>query len=163
MRERTARLRIAIACDAPPVSIAGLRSVSYGRNQTLRKSNVCARDPPCGGPQPAVKHGAGAVRRLEAEAGALSLPSRANLATTILNMSKEGSHEFDFIFGRWRVHNRKLVDLTDPLCEEWVEFEASSEALNGPDEARSSRPMPSQCEPSCGKTKTTFVGAQICA
>ena len=49
-------------------------------------------------------------------------------------MSEEGRHEFDFIFGRWRVHNRKLVDLTNPMCEEWVEFEASSEAfpvLNG--------------------------------
>ena len=45
-----------------------------------------------------------------------------------LNVSEEGRHEFDFIFGRWRAHNRRLADLTDPSCEEWVEFEASSEA-----------------------------------
>ncbi len=36
-------------------------------------------------------------------------------------------HDFDFVFGRWAVHNRKLLDVTDPLCDEWVEFEAVSE------------------------------------
>jgi hypothetical protein len=34
--------------------------------------------------------------------------------------------DFDFIFGHWSVRNRKLVDVTDPTCEEWVEFDAVS-------------------------------------
>lgn len=36
-------------------------------------------------------------------------------------------HDFDFIFGDWNVHNRKLVDVTDPACTEWVEFDATSD------------------------------------
>jgi len=39
-----------------------------------------------------------------------------------------GVTDFDFLPGDWRVHNRRLVDLTDPACEEWQEFEATSEA-----------------------------------
>lgn len=34
--------------------------------------------------------------------------------------------DFDFVFGDWAVHNRKLTDVTDPTCTEWVEFEARS-------------------------------------
>jgi hypothetical protein len=40
----------------------------------------------------------------------------------------DGRHDFDFIFGKWRIANRKLED---PLAEEptrWLEFEATSEA-----------------------------------
>jgi hypothetical protein len=40
----------------------------------------------------------------------------------------DGRGDFDFIFGRWRVHNRKLVDVADPACTDWVEFEAISQA-----------------------------------
>lgn len=36
---------------------------------------------------------------------------------------------FDFIYGRWNVHNRKLRINTDPNCTEWVEFEGTSEAF----------------------------------
>lgn len=35
--------------------------------------------------------------------------------------------DFDFVFGRWAVHNRKLRDVTDPGCDQWVEFDAVSE------------------------------------
>lgn len=40
-----------------------------------------------------------------------------------------GANDFDFIFGQWNVHNRKLRDNTDPACDEWVEFDATSEAF----------------------------------
>src|SRR3954447_13464710 len=36
--------------------------------------------------------------------------------------------DFDFLPGTWHVANRRLVNLLDPACEEWEEFEATSEA-----------------------------------
>lgn len=44
----------------------------------------------------------------------------------IANGGRSGN--FDFIFGKWTVHNRKLRDVTDPRCVDWVEFDATSEA-----------------------------------
>ena len=41
-------------------------------------------------------------------------------------MAACGSQAFDFIYGHWRVHNRKLRNVADPACEEWVEFDAVS-------------------------------------
>lgn len=44
-------------------------------------------------------------------------------------MTAPGAHDFDFIHGTWRVHNRKLLDGTNPACDEWVEFDGTSEAF----------------------------------
>ena len=44
-------------------------------------------------------------------------------------MSSDPAHDFDFIHGRWQVHNRRLRDNTDPACTEWVEFAATSHAF----------------------------------
>jgi hypothetical protein len=38
-------------------------------------------------------------------------------------------HDFDFLPGRWNVHNRRLVDMLDPACSEWREFSATSHAF----------------------------------
>ena len=40
----------------------------------------------------------------------------------------DGRDDFDFIFGRWHVRNRKLADVTDPACTQWVTFGAVSRA-----------------------------------
>jgi hypothetical protein len=34
---------------------------------------------------------------------------------------------FEFLDGCWSIRNRKLVDLLDPTCEEWLEFGAEGE------------------------------------
>ena len=39
------------------------------------------------------------------------------------------SRAFDFVYGHWRVHNRKLKNVADPMCDEWVEFDATSEVF----------------------------------
>src|SRR6476659_6286549 len=39
-----------------------------------------------------------------------------------------GRHDFDFIFGTWRVHNHKLRDAADRDCTDWVDFDTRSHA-----------------------------------
>jgi hypothetical protein len=36
--------------------------------------------------------------------------------------------DFDFLPGTWHVANRRLTNMLDPACDEWEEFEATSEA-----------------------------------
>jgi len=40
---------------------------------------------------------------------------------------RDGSHDFDFLPGRWRVHNERLVKRLQG-CTEWETFDATSEA-----------------------------------
>lgn len=37
----------------------------------------------------------------------------------------DGRHDFDFLFGRWKVHNRRLLERLQGSTE-WAEFEATS-------------------------------------
>lgn len=46
-----------------------------------------------------------------------------------MSSKTDGRDDFDFIHGRWRIHNRKLANLLDRACTDWLEFQATSEAL----------------------------------
>lgn len=40
----------------------------------------------------------------------------------------DGREDFDFLFGTWKVVNRKLADVLDPGCTEWLEFATTGTA-----------------------------------
>jgi len=47
--------------------------------------------------------------------------------------TRNAVHDFDFFYGRWQIHNRRLLKRMEG-CTEWVEFEATAECrpiLNG--------------------------------
>src|SRR5882762_1186882 len=46
---------------------------------------------------------------------------------TATNIESDGRHDFDFVFGRRRLRIRKLADVMDRTCTEWVELDAISE------------------------------------
>ncbi|WP_344659520.1 hypothetical protein [Catenulispora subtropica] len=37
--------------------------------------------------------------------------------------------DFDFLHGRWRLRTRKLRDVMDPTCTDWIEFDSVSEIV----------------------------------
>lgn len=37
----------------------------------------------------------------------------------------DGRHDFDFAFGRWHSHHRKIVNILDLSCNEWEEYDAT--------------------------------------
>ncbi len=49
---------------------------------------------------------------------------------TVSRMPSSQSQSFEFIYGRWTVHNRKLRNVADPMCDEWVEFDATSDVYS---------------------------------
>ena len=55
--------------------------------------------------------------------------STSHVVVTFQFMTNSGFHEFDFLFGKWNVRNKKLVDPTDPKCDDWVEFEGTSDVI----------------------------------
>jgi len=40
----------------------------------------------------------------------------------------DGRHDFDFWFGQWDGHTRRLADVTDPDCTRWIELKSVSRA-----------------------------------
>ena len=44
-----------------------------------------------------------------------------------MEAASDGRKDFDFLFGRWRIHNQRLVRRLEG-CTEWQEFEAKAEA-----------------------------------
>lgn len=40
---------------------------------------------------------------------------------------RDGSADFDAYHGRWRLLNRKLRDVFDPDCDDWIEFGATTD------------------------------------
>jgi len=46
------------------------------------------------------------------------------MTDTSTTLGLTGSHSFDFLHGRWRVHNRKLDNPLEPESSKWSEFEA---------------------------------------
>lgn len=79
--------------------------------------------------------------------------------TQIIN---DGRHDFDFFHGRWLVANRKLADVTDPECTQWVEFEADGECFPilgglGNMDTFSVASLPGTGRPMAGATVRMFV------
>jgi hypothetical protein len=50
--------------------------------------------------------------------------------TTTDTVATDGRHGFDFWQGRWHGRNRKLVDVFDPECRDWIEFDSECDALS---------------------------------
>ena len=53
--------------------------------------------------------------------GTTSIHGRGTTMTDTL--PADGARDFDFYHGRWHTYHRKLRDVFDPECTEWLEFE----------------------------------------
>src|SRR3954451_6996726 len=58
----------------------------------------------------------------------MSGESRDHGSMTATETRTDGRHDFDFLFGRWTIHNRKLATAPEPGATEWIEFIAEGEA-----------------------------------
>jgi hypothetical protein len=54
-------------------------------------------------------------------------PAAANSSTETRIMERSARNDFDFLFGRWRVHHRRLRERLAG-CKEWEEFDGTSVA-----------------------------------
>ena len=45
-----------------------------------------------------------------------------------ITSADDGRHDFDFVFGKWHIANRKKVNMVVEGAGEWVEFKADGEA-----------------------------------
>lgn len=59
----------------------------------------------------------------------ISAPGAADSRVPAPGAEHDGARDFDFYHGRWRLRCRKLRDVLDPACEEWVEFGGGNEVL----------------------------------
>jgi hypothetical protein len=64
------------------------------------------------------------VALLAAALPAAVVPSRSEAETMSEGQSSEGQSDFDFLFGRWKVHNRRLRERLKE-CTTWDEFEGT--------------------------------------
>jgi hypothetical protein len=64
---------------------------------------------------------------LPAAIPAQALPDATKTAVQASAEERSGQHDFDFLFGHWKVHNRGLVHpLTTGAKEEWVDADGTS-------------------------------------
>jgi hypothetical protein len=74
----------------------------------------------------------------------------------------DGRRDFDFFLGTWHGAIRKLADVTDRHCTEWVEFEASCECapiLGGLGNFETATLLPDNAGPVAGATLRMFTPA----
>src|SRR6476620_128186 len=110
-----------IVRSVTPRSVAAARPSTTGR---LCSSSRNASSREAGREMPRFKHGCGQKVSSIISTG----PTMVSDAQGAAFMGNDGRHDFDFYFGAWRIANRKRVNMVVPGDDEWVEFEATSEA-----------------------------------
>ncbi len=67
-----------------------------------------------------------AIAFLTTAMSAQTVPDAAKTAVQASAEERSGLHDFDFLFGHWKVHNRGLVHPLTGAKEEWVEADGTS-------------------------------------